>query len=339
MVLHRISILLLGLLALRAGPALALTQEEALAEAAAVNRQGSDSSLQNSTTSAMRAMLELNNQNRPGAVKNGYQAFGEYRTSQDLDVVRMENRIRQIDLYTNNVKIGAPPPRWVQSRENYTTTFARLDPKFLRQGEAGKVADEFERKSGMRRETFLKKLAQVSESTISSDDPNLARKVLGKFSAFVDEIPNPEFRENVRKQIEATSPSSQAKLIRDGAKHIWDVLASYGVSVAPKVAALMPSASGEGERAPASAVTASSSAFPGAGPVAGRPESAVASTKHAFFQEMAPQDADLKSLNLANDPVGSAMQAALNEQGEMTIFKQVSRRYRAVTPLLSVVNP
>lgn len=334
----RVSILAAALLALCAGPARALTQEEALAEAAAVNRSGSDESLQNSTTSAMRAMLELNNQNRPGAVKNGYQAFGEYRTSQDLDIVRMENRIRQIDLFTNNVKIGTPVPKWARSRENYHTTFARLDPKFLRQGEAGKVADEFERKSGMRRETFLKKLAQVSESTISANDPNLTSKVLGKFSAFVEDIPNPEFRENVRKQIDATSPSSQAKLIKDGAKHIWDVLSSYGVSVAPKAAALRPPGA-EDERAPASVSGASPAAFTGAGPAPGRPESAVVSTKHAFFQEMAPQDADLKSLNLANDPVGSAMQAALNEQGEMTIFKQVSKRYRAVTPLLSVVKP
>lgn len=321
-----------------ASPARAeMNQVEALAAAAAVNKQGSDESLQNSTTSAMRAMLELNNQNRPGAVKNGYKAFGEYRTSEDLDVVRMQNRIRQIDLFTNNISINTPVPAWAKNREVYTTTFARLDPKFLRQGEAAKVAEEFERKSGMRRETLLKKLAQVSESTISADDPNLTDKVMGKFAAFVDDIPNAEFRENVKKQIEATSPKSQAKLIRDGAKHIWDVLASYGVSAAPKAAAIVPSGPSEPGRMPASSV-ASSEAFTGELPRAsGRSEDPVTS-KTLFQNEMAPRDADLKSLNLAADPLGSAMQAALDEQGELTIFKQVSKRYRAVTPLLGLVK-
>jgi hypothetical protein len=316
-----------------------MNQVEALAAAAAVNKQGSDESLQNSTTSAMRAMLELNNQNRPGAVKNGYKAFGEYRTSEDLDVVRMKNRIRQIDLFTNNISINTPVPAWAANREVYATTFARLDPKFLRQGDAAKVAEEFERKSGMRRETFLKKLAQVSESTISADDPNLADKVMGKFATFVEDIPNAQFRENVKKQIEATSPSSQAKLIRDGANHIWDVLASYGMGGSPKVAAILPPGVSEAGRAPASAVTVASGAFPGDVPrTAGRTEDPVNASKGSFHSEMAPRDADLKSLNLATEPLGSAMQAALDEQGELTIFKQVSKRYRAVTPLLGLVK-
>ncbi len=319
--------------------AFAITQAEALAEAAAVNRSGSDQSLQNSTTSAMRAMLELNNQNRPGAVKNGYQAFGEFRTSEDLDAVRMENRIRQIDLFTNNVSIHTPVPSWAKNREVYTTTFARLDPKFLHKGEAGKVADEFERKSGMKREAFLKKLAQASESTISSDDPNLTEKVIGKFASFVDDIPNAEFRNNVKKQIDSTSRKSQAKLIRDGARHIWDVLASYGGSVAPKIAALVPSGSTESNREPASSSSLSAStAFTGELPGEGgrRAEDPLASSKGSFRVEMAPQDADLKSLDLTGDPLGSAMQAAIDGQGELTIFMQVSRKYRAMAPYLGL---
>jgi len=150
-----------------------MNQAEALAAAASVNRSGSDESLQNSTTSAMRAMLELNNQNRPGAMKNGYKAFGEYRTSEDLDVVRMKNRIRQIDLFTNNVSIHTQIPAWTKNKEVFTTTYGRLDPSFLRKGEAAKVAEEFERKSGMRREDFLKRMAVASESRISGNDPNL----------------------------------------------------------------------------------------------------------------------------------------------------------------------
>lgn len=330
------------LLCLAPQEARAITQAEALAEAAAVNRQGSDESMQNSTTSAMRAMLEMNNQNRPGAIKNGYQSFGEYRTSQDLDIVRMENRIRQIDLFTNNVKIGAPIPQWARSTEVYKTTYNRLDPKFLRHGEAGRVADEFERKSGMRREVFLRKMGAASESTISADDPKLVEKVMGKFASFVDDIPNKEFRENVQKQIDSVTPKSHATLIRDGAKRIWDVLSSYGVASPAKVAAVVPGGPGEVSRTPASASTVASApaanAFTGVAPVV-RPESAASASKGAFFKEMAPDDANLKNLDLTKDPVGSAMQAALEDQGEMTIFKQVSKKYRAVAPLLSVVKP
>lgn len=319
-----------------------MNQAEALAAAAAVNRSGSDESMQNSTTSAMQAMLELNNQNRPGAMKNGYKAFGEYRTSENLDIVRMKNRIRQIDLFTNNVSIHTKVPAWAKNKEVFATTYSRLDPKFLRQGEAGKIADEFEKKSGMKREVFLKHMAKASESNISDKDPNLTEKVLGRFASFVDEIPNEEFRSNVKKQIEAVSPDSQASLIRDGVEHLFDVLAKYGVSVAPKVALLPEPAPYEATRAPSS-VASSPSAFTGVmeAPRSARAEDPLLASKKNFVQEMASQDADFRGLGrekFSGDPIGSVMQTALEEQSETSIFRQVSRRYRAVTPALSQVK-
>ena len=54
---------------------------------------------------------------------------------------------------------------------------------------------------------------------------------------------------------------------------------------------------------------------------------------------MAPRDADLKNLNFKANPMGAAMQAALEEEKDTTIFKQVSKRYRAMAPQLGIVKP
>lgn len=317
-----------------------LNQAEAMAAAAAVNRRGSDQSLENSTTSAMKAMLDLNAQNQPGAVKNGYKAFGEYRTSEDLDVVRMKNRIRQIDLFTSNLTVNTPVPAWALKKEEFRTTFARLDPKFLRQGEAGKVADEFERKSGMKREDFLRRMGKASELSLSPDDPRLAQKVMGQFASFVDDIPNEEFRENVKKQIDGVSSVARANMIKDGAKKIFEVLASYKITLAPVVAAVAQGAAsfGDSPRLPASA-EAGAAAEPAAQSRAARAEDPLQATKKSFFDEMAPRDADFRGLhreNFSGDPLGSVMLTALDEQGETSIFRQVSRRYRALLPKLEL---
>ena len=82
------SLLLCGNLALSALEVHAATvsqenfnQLDAIATAQTVNKSGSDQSLQNSTTNAMRALMDLADNNRSGAISNGYKAFGQYRNS------------------------------------------------------------------------------------------------------------------------------------------------------------------------------------------------------------------------------------------------------------------
>ncbi|MGZ3736255.1 MAG: hypothetical protein ACXVC0_14910, partial [Bdellovibrionota bacterium] len=262
---------------------------------------------------------------------HGYKAFGEYRTSQDLDRDRMRNRIHQIDLFTSNLTVNSPVPAWAASTEDYRTTYARLDPHFLREGEAGKIADEFEKKSGMSREHFLKRMAETSESAISADDPNLTSKVMKRFSRFVDEIPNEEFRNRVQEQIDNTSGSSRTAMIMNGAKHVFEVLAAKGINLGHKLADLKNTDSAEPDRAPAAV----------AAPAASSPDAVQASHHEEvapnFIEHMAPRDADFRGLDhekFAGDPLGRIMQTALDEQAETTIFKQVSNRYRAIAPLL-----
>lgn len=337
----KITILVTALLGAGTPAHASLNQADAMAAAAAINRRGSDQSLQNSTTSAMKAMLELNAQNQPGALKNGYKAFGEYRTSEDLDTVRMKNRIRQIDLFTSNATVTTSVPEWAKKKEDFRTSYGRLDPKFLHEGEAGKVAEEFERKSGMKREVFLSKIAKASEHDLSPDDPRLAEKVMSRFVSFVDDIPNDEFRENVKKQVDSVSGVSRASLITDGAKRVFEVLAAYKVTLSPVTVATGETAA-ESARLPSAAAMAAASPAPVVAIArSGRAEDPLSATKKSFFQEMAPRDADLRGLQqegFAGDPLGSVMQAALDEQGESSIFRQVSRRYRAIAPRLTLLK-
>jgi hypothetical protein len=318
----------------------AITQTESLAAAAAAAKAGSDNSLRNSTSNAMRAMLDLNAQNQPSAMNHGYQAFGEYRTSQNLDMDRMRNRIRQIDLFTSTLTVNSVIPAGAANLEDYRTTYARLDPNFLRQGETGKVADEFEKKSGMSRDLFLKRMAESSESMITADDPNLTAKVMKRFSRFVNEIPNDEFRNRVQEQIDASTGKSRSAMIMNGAKHVFEVLAAKGIDLGHKVADYAQATSPEIARAPASEVD-SSKAFTDENPPPARPEDPLQADKSNFFQKMAPNDAPFRGLDherFSGDAVGGIMQTALDEQGESTIFRQVSKRYRVLAPLFKLTK-
>jgi hypothetical protein len=319
-----------------AGPhAHALTQTEALAQAAAVQKQGSDESLQNSTTNAMRAMLALGNKDQPAAMQHGYKAFGEYRTSQDLDIERVKSRIHQIDMFTNTIGVDSKVPTNLPQPEVFYTTYSRLDPAFLRTGEAKQVADEFEKQSGMKRETFLKKMAQVSETPLSSDDPNLTSKVLKKFSRFLEDIPNEEFRARVQAQIDEASPKTRADVILTGAKHVYEWLAKNGISFGAKPALLQAAATatggGEADRAPASETASTATA----GTPHGRAEDPL-NGKKDFSRYMAPTDSGFRGADrekFGNDEFGTVLQAAVDLENE-TLFTRVSKRYRDMAPSL-----
>jgi hypothetical protein len=241
------------------------------------------------------------------------------------------DRIRQIDLFTSNLTAQSKVPTNLPAPEMFYTTYARLDPKFLREGEAKKVADEFEKKSGMSRETFLKKMAIASESSLSADDPNLTQKVMGKFSHFVDAIPNEEFRNKIQTEIDATNPKSRKEMILTGAKHAFEWLASKGINLGHSVAATaMPiPESGTSDRAPASAAVVA--------PVdesAPRPENPLSSAKKDFSRYMAPTDSGFRGVDsekFGAEGIGGVLQAAVDQEKE-TIFSRVSRRYQALTP-------
>src|SRR5690606_35470573 len=96
----------------------------------------------------------------------------------------------------------------------------------------------------------------------------------------------------------------------------------------------------EGSRAPASALAGDAPVAPDHAGAAGAftgvvREDPLNASRGSFVRDIAPRDADFRGLaheKFSDDAIGSVMQSAIAEQ-EMTIFRQVSRRYRAVTPM------
>jgi hypothetical protein len=324
------------------GPAFAdYSQAAALLEAANVQKQGSDSSLQNSTTQAMQGLMDLAAQKRASAIQHGYKAYGQYLNSEELDNNRLVSKTRFYDIYTSARRDGVKPALKfeIEPTESYTTTYNRLDPKFLYEGEAGKVAAEFERKSGMKREAFLKIMARASESTISPSDPKMVDKVFTRFEAFVKEIPNDDFRKSVEKAIQEVPATVRSGMIAKGVQKVAELMAKgsgdkNNLALAPKADFT--------ERKPAASVAVAAVSLPAeeaptlAAATESPPEPGAINMKM-----MVPSESGYRGLEkekFTGDLIGSVMQTALDEQKEETIFKQVSKRYRALTPKLSLLS-
>ncbi len=345
--IYPISLIFIG--AAASLPALAdMSQEEALLAAAAVQKTGSDASLQNSTTNAMKGLMDLAAQKRTSAIQHGYKAYGQYRNSEELDLARMKSKIRANEIYTTAMKenkAGIAGAKYVpDSVENYKTTFARLDPKFLREGEAGKVAAEFEKQTGMKREKFLKIMAKASESTISPSDPKMVDKVISRFEGFLREIPNDDFRKNVQKTIDQVPSTMRHGMIAKGVQKIAEIMAKLPADKTELQAKAVAPA--ETERKPAAlAVTGveTSGAATAPTPTSGsESDQAALIAVAATSSKMIPAKSEFQGIDKESyskgDMIGSVMQTALEEQREDTIFKQVSRRYRAMMPKLGLIT-
>ncbi|MGZ3652638.1 MAG: hypothetical protein ACXVB9_09070 [Bdellovibrionota bacterium] len=315
------------------------SQMDALAAAQRINKSGSDQSMQASTTSAMTALMKLANADTTGAISKGYQAFGQYRNSGDLDGLRLKNSITalKMDSIGNYLAQNGKDSIFMAPISDYSTTYARLDPAFLRQGEAGKVADEFEKQSGMPREVFLKQMTQASDSNIKVSDPQLVDKVLTRFEGFVSQIPNTDFRNKVQAQIDRVPQTVRTGLISKAVQQFTVMFA--GASVSPKTStiALAPKdakatgAASTGAAAATAEATAKSAVAGGLKPSEDR--SLASAVAGSYLQER-KEFRNISDDQFGADAVGGVLQTALDEQTEDTIFKQVSRKYRSLSPSL-----
>jgi len=330
---------LLALLSSGAAEGNDFSQMDALAAANKINKSGSDQSMQASTTSAMTALMKLANADTTGAISKGYQAFGQYRNSGDLDGLRLKNSITalKMDSIGNYLAQNGKDSIFMAPVSDYSTTYARLDPAFLRSGEAGKVADDFEKQSGMPRETFLKQMTQASDSNIKVSDPQLVDKVLTRFEGFVSQIPNADFRNKVQAQIDRVPQTMRTGLISQAVQKFTVMFA--GASVSPKASdlALAPkdakAAGAASAVAPiASAAAAAKSAV--AGGAKPSEDRGLASAVAATYLQERKEFRNIDDDKFGADAVGGALQTALDEQNEDTIFKQVSRKYRSLSPSL-----
>lgn len=285
----------------------------------AKNRVASDTSMQHSTGYAMNALMDLGNLNIKSAVNNGMNAYGKYRNSETLDKLGDINFNQASALSSVGSAAASAAPRKTD------TSFRRLDPGFLRKGEMNQVATEFEKKSGMSRETFLNQLSEVSEKKIRRSDPQLVDKVLGRFEGFIAKIPNKDFRESLQKGVNMVPQSMRTGIISKAVAKFSNALAPSDLSApapqqlaAAPVEASAPVSAAESAETPAAAAEASMESVP------------VASSL-----SMAEPLRDLASEAPAN-PLGNIIQAALDEQSQdPTIFQIVTRRYRILTPAIS----
>jgi hypothetical protein len=303
-------LLLFGISQALAAPPLNQKTTQEMAEL--LNRNASDKSMQAATTSAMKALMDLSASRVPSAVQNGYQAYGKFRNSETLDDLGYEN--------AQNKAAMAAMGQSIQVPKFEPTSFRRLDPSFLREGEAGKVAAEFERQSGMKREKFLSILSSISEKKIDPKDPQMIDKVLSRFESFLSEIPNKAFREKLESAIKKVPDSARKGIIAKGvakfaelAGTVSDAISDSASGSAPKTT---PTKTAPEKKEKYQAVTGVETAAPSAttgelGAITGRPSGAI-----------------------NNVPVDGIVRAAIEArtEAEDSIFEQVRKRYRNLTP-------
>lgn len=304
-------------------------QNTAQQEAEELNRIASDKSMENSTVYAMQALMDLSATNIPSAVKNGVSAYGKYRNSQGLDRVGDQT-------FINSVGMSSAGGGAVKKTE---TTFRRLNPSFLYKGDAAKVASEFERLSGMKREIFLKEMGSISENKISKKDPQLVDKVLSKFETFTAKIPNQEFRANIEKSIHMVPQTVRTGLIANAVSKFANLFSAMnssgtGSNLGTTVSTATPQDTKN--RLPSSAAESQSALNSTATNANDMNSSAVEQPKEEPSLRYAIGEDVPKA---AKGALGNVVQAAISSQEEgVTIFQQVSRKIRKLTPELTGIK-
>jgi hypothetical protein len=278
---------------------------------------GSDNSLRSSTVYIMQALIDFNNTRLVSAVKNGYQAYGQYRNAENLDHLKDQTAIS-----ANSLGSADSAPIYTSTYTN--TTYARLDPSFLRQGTADTISGEFERETGMTREDFLSQLSSISEQKIKRSDPQMIDKALSRLEGFIQKVPNTEFRQNAERNLALVPNSVRRGMISQAVSKLAGFFDTGPANSALNASSITDLASGKlPEVKPGSEITAASSATDN---VARKPAAT------GITQPGVP------SASSGKTGAEGAVAAALftQENGDVTIFQQVTKRYRILTPLLQV---
>ena len=264
----------------------------------------------------MVAIMNLSALNIPGAFSNGYKAYGQYLNSEKLDDMEAHAKQNKGGL----ASMGAGGTASSSSEAARPTTFSRLDPSYLREGEASEVAAEFESRSGMSRDEFLRQLGSATDSDLTYEDPDLMPKLEARFNAFTQSIPNKGFRKGLETAKNMVPASLRAEALNKLASlynETWKDAPPAASGETPMVAATNP---------PVAAASAPAEEAPPAERVPASETSAALADKNGGMLLGISQDS-----NALRDLLGSADG---NEEGALTIFEKVSRRYRLLSPAL-----
>lgn len=163
-------------------------QADSQAEARAAYAQAADDSLRASALEGMRAFTRLGQGNLLGAYRSGVAAFGAYDRGGKLDDAGSAAALKAHAMGDGK----DPAPRPVK------TTFSRLDPSFLKEGEAAGVVAEFEKVTGIRSGNFLRRLGDASDHPVEWSDPKLGSKLLSRINAASVELKDGAFKTTFR---------------------------------------------------------------------------------------------------------------------------------------------
>jgi hypothetical protein len=281
-----------------------------------MNNHASDDSLKASSTSAMVAIMNLSALNIPGAFSNGYKAYGQYLNSEKLDDMEAHAKENKGRL----ASMGAGGAASQSTEGARPTTFSRLDPSYLHEGQASEVAAEFEKRSGMSRDEFLHQLGSATDSDLTYEDPDLMQKLDARFNAFTQSIPNEGFRKGLKAAKNMVPASMRQEALNKLASlynETWKDAPPAANGEAPVFTAantpVAPASAPAEETPPAERAPASETPAALAG-------------KNGGMLLGIDQDPDA-----LRDLLGSADNS---DEGALTIFEKVSRRYRLLSPAL-----
>lgn len=189
----------LAALALFAAPfeCLATDQTAAQEEARRLNNQGSDDSLDASYGNALQALGHFYSLNIPGAIQKGVKAYGQYKNSEELEDLRDKNK--RLAGSMSSVGAGRPEASGITGESKYVSPYARLDRKFLHQGETGKIAEKIEKLSGIPRDKMFQMAVDVHTNSKTIDDPEFVSWSMKTYRGLVKQVPNEDFRSALTK--------------------------------------------------------------------------------------------------------------------------------------------
>ncbi len=184
-------------------------QTDAQKQVTSQNNNGSHGTMNEATDSVVIALMELSALNIPGAISNGYDAYGHYLNHKQLSKLQNQtsdnaNSMGSIDGSGMALKSASTTGTGASTSNSGITGgqaaqssggFAKMDSAALHEGTTGRLLSEFERKSGMKREDLMENIDQLAgefeRADISIEEQN---DLIGHhYDQFAASMPNKDF--------------------------------------------------------------------------------------------------------------------------------------------------
>ncbi|RYZ99682.1 MAG: hypothetical protein EOP11_19200, partial [Proteobacteria bacterium] len=236
-----------------------LTQQNSQHQNAFTNSRGSDDSIDEATSNAMKAFMNLAALNIPGAISKGYQAYGNYLNSEKMDDLEARSKVNRgsmasiVNGLANSGKGAGAGSGSGNSSGVSGKVYSQMDTSFLHNGATAEVAADFEQKTGMKREEFFKHMAAGMDSRPTWDDPQLMQKLEGRFNEFKNAVPNKEFRDGLQAAQNSIPDFARNKIMGEIAGFYADANAGWSKLGADKtsLASNVSNAAADASRTPA----------------------------------------------------------------------------------------